>query len=64
MKAVGLIIAALLILPGAIFTLQGANILPGSFMTGDPTWLVIGLIMVAAGVVVLVRSLRGGIPAP
>lgn len=64
MRAIGIVIAGLLILPGAVFTLQGANILPGSFMTGDPTWLVIGLIMVAAGVVVLVRTLRSGIPAP
>jgi hypothetical protein len=36
---------------GAIWTLQGLNILPGSFMTGDETWVVIGLIALAAGLV-------------
>lgn len=43
---------------GAIWTLQGANLLGGSFMTGSRTWLVIGLIVLVAGVALLVRSLR------
>jgi len=39
-----------LMLPGLVFTLQGANILRGSsFMVNNPQWLIIGLAMLAAG---------------
>jgi len=39
-----------LMLPGLVFTLQGANILRGSsFMVGDPLWIAIGLAMLIAG---------------
>ena len=34
---------------GGIFALQGAGLLPGAVMHGKPEWLVIGIIMVAAG---------------
>ena len=40
------IIGVLLILPGIVFFLQGINVLPGSRMTGDPKWAVIGGILV------------------
>jgi hypothetical protein len=36
-------------LAGAVFALQGAGVLPGSYMTGDRTWLVIGSVMVVGG---------------
>ena len=49
-------VAAIVI--GGVFTGQGAGLIPGSFMTGDPTWLVIGLILVAVGVVLLVLGVR------
>lgn len=32
------IIAVLLILAGGVWFLQGINVLPGSFMTGQPQW--------------------------
>ena len=40
-----------LILAGGTFFLQGINVLPGSYMTGDPQWAVNGavLIILAAG---------------
>jgi hypothetical protein len=52
MKVVLNIVGVLLLLPGVIFFLQGINVLPGSFMTGDPKWAVNGGIMVilAAGI--------------
>ena len=40
------IISVLLILAGGTFFLQGINILPGSFMTGDPQWAINGGIMI------------------
>jgi len=44
------IVGVLLILPGVIFFLQGINVLPGSFMTGDPHWVINGGIMIIIGV--------------
>ena len=35
---------------GLVFFLQGINILPGSYMTGDPQWAVIGGVMMVVGV--------------
>ncbi len=43
------VFAVLLILSGIIWILQGVNILPGSFMTGDPQWAVNGAITVVIG---------------
>ena len=40
----------LLILVGSIWVLQGVNILPGSFMTGDPQWTINGAISIVIGV--------------
>ncbi len=41
-----LVLAALLALAGSVFALQGVGVLPGSVMTGDPKWAVIGTLMV------------------
>ena len=43
------IFAVLLIISGIIWILQGVNILPGSFMTGDPQWAINGAITAAIG---------------
>jgi hypothetical protein len=53
MKIMLNIIATLLILSGGIWFLQGINVLPGSFMTGQIRWAVYGGIAVAAGVALL-----------
>jgi LPXTG-motif cell wall-anchored protein len=58
MRPFSLLLAALLLLPGLIFTLQGLNILPGSFMTGRPEWAVIGGLMLLAGLALLVLPRR------
>lgn len=49
MKLALTIFGYLLAAAGLIWALQGANILPGSFMTGDPFWLVTGIICLIAG---------------
>jgi hypothetical protein len=51
-------LGVVLVLIGAIWTLQGANLLGGSFMTGSRTWLVIGLLAIVVGVSLLLRSFR------
>jgi hypothetical protein len=45
----------LLVLIGGVWTLQGFGVIGGSFMTGSTTWLVIGMVLVVAGVVLLTR---------
>jgi len=44
------IVAVLLIVVGCIWFLQGINILPGSFMTGQIRWAVYGGVAVVVGV--------------
>lgn len=52
------IIGILLILAGGTFFLQGINVLPGSSMTGDPKWAVIGGAMVVVVVGLMVWAFR------
>jgi len=50
MKTALKVISVLVFLAGGVFFLQGINILPGSYMTGDPQWAINGAIMmVVAG---------------
>lgn len=51
-------IGALLLLSGGIWFLQGINILPGSFMTGDPQWSVNGAAAMAAGIGLFIFASR------
>jgi uncharacterized membrane protein YhaH (DUF805 family) len=53
------VLGALLLIIGVVWTLQGANLLGGSFMSGSRMWLVIGLVVLIAGLALLSRSLRG-----
>lgn len=44
-------VAILLIITGIVWILQGINILPGSFMTGNTHWTLAGIaLLFAAGV--------------
>ena len=52
------IVGALLVLIGCIWFLQGINVLPGSFMTGQIRWAIYGGIAVAVGVSVLLAANR------
>jgi hypothetical protein len=64
MKIILNILGAFLVLFGAIWFLQGINVLPGSFMTGQIRWAIYGGIAVIAGIVLLFvanrRRLGGG----
>lgn len=48
-RTIGKVIAALLILSGGVWILQGLSILPGSFMSGNPQWAINGAITAAIG---------------
>jgi uncharacterized Tic20 family protein len=53
-----IIVGVIALLIGVVFAGQGANLIPGSSMTGDRTWLYIGLALAVVGVVLLVLGLR------
>lgn len=53
-----LVLAALLALFGTVFALQGGGVLPGSVMTDDPKWAVIGTLMVMLAVLLAWSAYR------
>lgn len=58
MKIVLNIVAVLLIVTGVIWILQGINILPGSFMTGNTHWTLAGIALLFASGILLYISNR------
>lgn len=63
MRTAVFVLGVLVVLVGAVFALQGIGVLPGSTMTGDPKWAVIGAVMVVVGVAGVVFGLRRRRPA-
>ena len=55
MRPTLLVLGVLLVGAGAVFVAQGLDLpfAPGSFMTADRTWVLIGAIVVVAGVVLV-----------
>jgi hypothetical protein len=58
MKIILNIVGVLLLLIGSIWFLQGINVLPGSFMSGQMRWAVRGGILVVAGIAGLLYANR------
>jgi hypothetical protein len=58
MRTVLLIVAAILVVFGAVFGLQGIGVLGGSAMSGEPLWAVVGPILMVIGIVLGVWALR------
>jgi hypothetical protein len=58
MRIVLTIAGSLLLLMGVIWILQGVNVLPGSFMSGQTKWAVNGGVAAVAGVSLLVFANR------
>jgi uncharacterized membrane protein HdeD (DUF308 family) len=52
------ILGALAVLLGVVWILQGLNVLPGSFMTGDMKWAVYGAILALVGIAAIVWARR------
>ena len=52
------IVGAVLVFFGGVWVLQGVNVLPGSFMSGQIRWAVRGGIAVVAGIALLVGANR------
>lgn len=53
-----IVIGGLLVLFGAVWTLQGLNILGGSAMSGTTFWAVVGPIVAIVGIGLVVAGLR------
>lgn len=53
MKIIQTIVGVVLLAFGALWTLQGANIVAGSVMSGQSQWLYIGIVVAVLGLVVL-----------
>jgi hypothetical protein len=58
MKTTLNIVGVILVVFGGIWFLQGINVLPGSFMTGQIQWAVYGGIAMAAGIALLLTAKR------
>ena len=53
-----MVVGLLAVVLGALWTLQGLDVVGGSVMSGVTAWAVIGPIVALAGVVLIVMALR------
>ena len=60
MKIVMLIVAGVLIVIGAVWTLQGLGVIGGSAMSGNSIWAIIGPLLVVVGLGVGLVAFRRG----
>ncbi len=60
MKIATTVISILLLLLGGVWFLQGTNVLPGSFMSGQALWAIIGGIAFVIGIILLFFTYRRG----
>ena len=64
MKTILNITGVLLILTGGVWFLQGINVLPGSFMTGQIQWAIYGGLAIIIGIGLLLFANRRGDSPP
>ena len=48
------VVGVLCLLMGCVWFLQGINVLPGSFMTGQTKWAIYGAVVAIAGALLLI----------
>jgi hypothetical protein len=53
-----LVIGGVLTFVGSIWFMQGINVIPGSFMTGQTRWAVNGALAAIGGIIVLAANWR------
>jgi uncharacterized membrane protein HdeD (DUF308 family) len=58
MRIVMITAGVLCLLLGCVWILQGVNILPGSFMTGQTKWAIYGALLVIIGIGLLFSANR------
>lgn len=52
------VVGSLCLLIGCVWFLQGINVLPGSFMTGQTKWAVYGALVLVLGLGLLIAANR------
>jgi hypothetical protein len=57
-RITGLIVGGLAVLVGGVWIGQGAGFIKGSFMTGSSTWLAVGMLCLAVGLLLIFLALR------
>ena len=50
------VVGSFCLLIGCVWILQGINVLPGSFMTGQTKWAVYGALVLVAGIGLLIAA--------
>ena len=60
MRIILSLVGVLCLLIGGVWVLQGINVLPGSFMTGQTKWAIYGAALLCVGIVLLVMANRRG----
>ena len=58
-RTLGLIVAVLMVLVGAVWTFQGLGYIGGSSMTGSDTWAIIGPAVAGLGIALGITVARG-----
>ena len=53
------VLGVLCLLCGCVFFLQGINVIPGSFMTGQTKWAIYGALYAIVGIALLIAANRG-----
>jgi len=53
------VVGVVLALVGLLWFLQGIGVVKGSFMTGEPVWAIIGLVLLVIAGRLLAEALRG-----
>jgi uncharacterized membrane protein HdeD (DUF308 family) len=52
------VVGGLCVFMGGVWFLQGINVLPGSFMTGQTKWAVYGALLLLVGIGLLIAANR------
>ncbi|HEY4269257.1 MAG TPA: hypothetical protein VGM94_13810 [Galbitalea sp.] len=53
-----IVVGVIAFIVGAVFAGQGANLIPGSSMTGERMWLYIGVVVAIVGIILVLLGLR------
>jgi hypothetical protein len=57
-RALGIVAGVLMVLVGAVWTIQGLGYLGGSPMTGAEVWAIIGPVLAGLGVALVIVAVR------
>lgn len=63
MRIILVVVGVLVVLMGIVWALQGLGLVPGSFMSNNPLWILIGTVTAGVGIVLAIVGIRTGAPA-